>query len=97
MRYHYLEREGRVLSHCALPSRSFSFDYTHVHPLKQGLHMLFALILLMSSMGLMYLTLMFVSDLQAHDAFCQHGSMDILDRDFKGAAYSGRMQGHDDE
>ncbi len=97
MRYHYLEREGHILSHRAVLRRPFHFDDLHANPLKQGLCMLVFLIRLMSSMGLMYLTVLFVSDIQQYAVFCQHASMEILDRDFKASAYPGRMQGQDDE
>jgi hypothetical protein len=71
MRCHYSALKDHVLSHQTVSKGPFSFDCRHVHPLKQGLQMLGYLMLLISSMGLMYLTALFVADIQKHGSRIQ--------------------------
>jgi hypothetical protein len=96
MQWNHSAIEGHVLSHREESSRPFAYGREeHVHPLKQGLHMFASLILLTSSMGLMYFTTLFVSDMQSQETFSQLASIKTLDRDVKSLSYHERKHGHD--
>ena len=83
MQCNYSEINGHILSARGARGTFSHLAHESTHPLKQGLHMLASLILLSSSLGLMYFTTLFVSDVQQHETFSQSVAMDALDRDFK--------------
>tara|TARA_R110002126_G_scaffold247973_2_gene390801 strand:+ start:11374 stop:11640 length:267 start_codon:yes stop_codon:yes gene_type:complete len=81
MQVNYSEVAGHVMAH-----RSFSRrDYAHVrhekmHPLKEGFQMMASFVVLTASLGVMYFTMLVVSDIQQSDTFSQSRSMTALER-----------------
>ena len=96
MQFYYSEVEGHILAaRGASSSRLSHVAHDYECPLKQGLHMIASLILLSSSLGLMYFTTLFVSDLQQHETFSQSASMEALDHDFSVSSYHDLNHGQD--
>ena len=97
MQFNYSEVEGHVLAHRGTLNRDFS-HVTHevIHPLKQGIQMFASLMVLMSSIGLIFLSVFFVEDLQQHDTFSQTSAMAHLDRDFKSLSHHNPAYSHAD-